>query len=314
MEKIEVDEKKNNEESKIVTVTKESKRENQCFVIMPISDQHGYPEGHFQHVYEQIFKPAIEEAGYEPYRVDENKICDNIIDKIFDAIQNCPMAICDLSSCNPNVLYELGLRQAYDKPVVLIKDEKSKRIFDVSGINTVEYNSNRLYENVIDARGNIAEAIRATKDGMSQSIVKVVKAKKADYDSVTVSADDKTEIMFNTIMGKIDSLQSDSYFSRGQNATTKENERKYYGRMIEELHRMEIMWEDLRARLNEDTISTNEKIQLIDEFIMKFYYRSASSDNSEIFSYLKKAKRIKMKLLEEKHNSVSYTVEDLTSV
>ena len=96
--------------------TKEAKE--RCFVIMPISDQGDYPAGHFTKVYEQIIKPAVEETGYEPYRVDENNICDSIINKIFNAIQDCPMAICDLSNRNPNVLYELGLRQAYDKPVV----------------------------------------------------------------------------------------------------------------------------------------------------------------------------------------------------
>ena len=98
--------------------SKEEKKEK-CFVIMPISDQGDYTMGHFTKVYEQIIKPSIEEAGYEAYRVDENNICDSIINKIFDAIQECPMAVCDLSNRNPNVLYELGLRQAYDKPVVL---------------------------------------------------------------------------------------------------------------------------------------------------------------------------------------------------
>lgn len=95
-----------------------------CFVMMPISDQGDYPKGHFDKTYEYIFKPAIEEAGYEPYRVDENKLCDPIIGKIFSALQECPMALCDLSNRNPNVLYELGIRQAYDKPVVLVQDEK----------------------------------------------------------------------------------------------------------------------------------------------------------------------------------------------
>lgn len=49
-------------------------------------------------VYDQIFKPAIEAAGYEAYRVDEDKISNPIINKIFDAVQNCPMALCDLSN------------------------------------------------------------------------------------------------------------------------------------------------------------------------------------------------------------------------
>lgn len=182
--------------------TKEVKEK--CFVIMPISDQGDYPKGHFHKVYEQIFIPAIEDAGYEAYRVDQNKISDPIINKIFDAIQNCPMAICDLSNKNPNVLYELGLRQAYDKPVVLIQDEKTDRIFDVSGINTVYYESARKYEDVFEARKKITEALVATRDGKNQSMVKVMKAKSADYSEVSVSNDDKTQIMLSQILSKLD--------------------------------------------------------------------------------------------------------------
>lgn len=84
-----------------------------CFVIMPFSSPESYDD-HFTKIYNQIFIPAIKKAGYEPYRTDENKICDSIINKIFDGVQKSAMVLCDLSSRNPNVLYELGLRQAYD--------------------------------------------------------------------------------------------------------------------------------------------------------------------------------------------------------
>lgn len=183
------------------------KEDKRCFVIMPISDQGDYPKGHFTKVYEQIFKPAITDAGFEPYRVDENKICDSIINKIFEAVQNCPMALCDLSNRNPNVLYELGLRQAYDKPVVLVQDEKTERIFDVSGINTVGYKSMRLYEDVIDARGKIAEAIKSTRDGKENSIVKIMKAGAADINSGNLTNEDRMSIMLNSIMRDIQQIK-----------------------------------------------------------------------------------------------------------
>lgn len=187
---------------------KEKKTEDKrCFVMMPISDQGDYPQGHFTKVYEQIFQPAIREAGFEPYRVDENKISDSIISKIFDAILSCPIALCDLSNRNPNVLYELGLRQAYDKPVVLVQDEKTERIFDVSGINTVSYSSIRLYENVMKARERITEAIISTCEGKENSIVKVMKAGAAEYSSMDISKEDKITIMLNSMMRDIQSLK-----------------------------------------------------------------------------------------------------------
>ena len=178
-----------------------------CFVMMPISNQGNYPEGHFTKVYEQIFKPDIEKAGYEPYRVDENSISDSIIGKIFEAIQECQMALCDLSNRNPNVLYELGIRQAYDKPVVLVQDDKTERIFDVSGISTVQYKSNRLYEEVMAAREKIIRAITETKSGKRNSIIKIVKAQTAEISTDDISKEDKIEIMIAGLVEDIKELK-----------------------------------------------------------------------------------------------------------
>ncbi len=199
-------------------------KNEQCFVIMPISDQGDYPKGHFTKVYEQIFKPAIMEAGYEPYRVDEDKISNPIINKIFQAVQNCPMALCDLSNRNPNVLYELGLRQAYDKPVVLVQDDKTQRIFDVSGINTVQYSSERLYENVIEARKKITEAILSTKEGKENSIVKIVKAEVASMNVKEFSQEDRMEVMLNSLMSDIKEIKT---IARGSSveSSSKNNEK-----------------------------------------------------------------------------------------
>lgn len=178
-----------------------------CFVMMPISDQGDYPEGHFDKIYEQIFKPAIEKAGYEPYRVDENKLCDSIIGKIFSALQESPMALCDLSNRNPNVLYELGIRQAYDKPVVLVQDEKTERIFDVSGISTVQYSSKRLYEDVLENRRDITEAILSTKKGMQNSIIKVVNVKNAEIQKGEVSREDKIEVLLSGLLEDVKEIK-----------------------------------------------------------------------------------------------------------
>lgn len=177
--------------------------EKRCFVMMPISDQGDYPIGHFNKVYNQIFKPAIEKAGYKPYRVDENTISDSIVNKIFDAVQNCEMALCDLSNRNPNVLYELGLRQAYNKPVVLVCDDKTDKIFDVSGISTVFYKSDRLYENVLEAQEEIYEALKSTGGGEEATLVQVVNATAANYNSATLDKDEKIDIMLRSILNEV---------------------------------------------------------------------------------------------------------------
>lgn len=137
---------------------------NQCFVIMPISDPKDYEQGHFKCVYEDILIPAIEEAGYIPKRADDDKSSSMIQVNIIQDIIESPMAICDLSSRNPNVLFELGIRQAFDLPVVLVQEEGTPRIFDISTINTIDYRKTLLYRDVIEDREKIKEAILQTKD------------------------------------------------------------------------------------------------------------------------------------------------------
>lgn len=133
-----------------------------CFVIMPISDPEGYEPSHFKRVYLDIFKPAIEKAGFVPDRGDDNKGSNLIQLEILKRIINAPLAICDLSSRNPNVMFELGIRQAFDKPVVLVKEYGTPEIFDIHPLRYTQYHRARIYHEVLEDQNKIYEAITAT--------------------------------------------------------------------------------------------------------------------------------------------------------
>lgn len=150
-----------------------------CFVIMPISDCEGYEKGHFQHVYNDIIKPAIGKTEFMAVRADEvkqtNLIHLDILKKLIDA----PIAVCDLSTRNPNVLFELGIRQAFDRPVVLIQEKGTPKIFDIAPLRYLEYTKEMKYHEVIESQQKLQEAIEATKSaegdtGNINSIVKLM--------------------------------------------------------------------------------------------------------------------------------------------
>ena len=119
-----------------------SKKEK-CFVIMPISDPVGYEAGHFTKVYELI-KEAIQKAGFEPLRVDEQKT-GNFQCDILEDILTSEMAICDLTTRNPNVLFELALRQAANLPVVLIHEEGTSWISDITTLSVIPYKTKGVF-------------------------------------------------------------------------------------------------------------------------------------------------------------------------
>lgn len=96
---------------------------------MPISDVDSHDNGRFRRVFEDIISPACDESGYSPQLASDVKETNLIHLDILKKLIEAPIAICDLSTRNPNVLFELGIRQAFDKPVVLIQENGTEKIF-----------------------------------------------------------------------------------------------------------------------------------------------------------------------------------------
>lgn len=183
----------------------------ECFVIMPISDPDGYPEGHFQKVYDYIHRPAIETAGFKPKRADEVEKTNLIQLDILQNLINAPMALCDLSSRNPNVLFELGIRQAFDKPVSLIQEVGTPRIFDISGIRSLDYKKSLDYGNVLASQRAIAEVIKQTWKSRGDteninSIVSLLSVEKATVKPLGKKA--KEDLNMSVIRAEIQELTS----------------------------------------------------------------------------------------------------------
>lgn len=189
------------------------KCDDMCFVIMPIGELDIYPPDHFKQVYEDIFSPAIEKAGYKAKRADDDKSSSMIQLEIIRDIVNAPMALCDLSTRNPNVLFELGIRQAFDLPVVLVQERGTPRIFDISSINTIDYDKNMLYRTVKEDVENIKEAIIATRDtdkGIN-SIVKLLEITKASIPpNNEMTSDVETKFMLRSILNEVRKIKMDT--------------------------------------------------------------------------------------------------------
>lgn len=208
-----------NEKENIIEVKEIKMEEKECFVIMPIGDHASHQKGHFKRVYEDILKPAIEEAGFIAYRADDNGGSQNIQIDIIKKIIEAPMAVCDLSTRNPNVLFELGVRQAFDKPVALIQEIGTERIFDISNFNTIDYRSERIYHEVIEDRRKITSLIydtyRKHSEGVGvNSIIKLISAVNAAKIS---DKDDSTESLIKMMFNEVNTLSRQMQFIQRNN-------------------------------------------------------------------------------------------------
>ena len=120
------------------------------------------------------------------------------------------MAICDLSSKNANVFYELGLRQAFNKKTILITDGRDKAPFDISGFRYVPYSPSLRVDSVEREISSISEMLietEAAPEDDVNSIVKLLKIKPAHVEPVELNSSES--MLFNLItklQDKIDGL------------------------------------------------------------------------------------------------------------
>lgn len=244
-----------------------------CFVIMPFSDPDGYEKGHFRKIYDQILAPAIKDAGYTPHRVDEEVESTMIHGKLLHQLISAPMVLCDISSKNPNVLYELGIRHAFDKPVVLVQEEGQKHIFDISGLSTTEYRRFRRYDEVMEDRTNISNAIKRTaaaKDYSIMSLVNLVPAvMKSGKDITTEERISFSLEEFEKKLARIERLLERPSRKEAYYAARKNEQIAAEKRLFDAMHRATVL---LKAS------NDGEPVSIIDLNDAIFFLRSAIID------------------------------------
>jgi tetratricopeptide (TPR) repeat protein len=112
------------------------------FVIMPFGKKKG-GDGtlyDFNAIYKTLIMPALEEAGFEPFRADEETTSGDILTDMFQELLLADLCLCDLSIDNANVYYELGIRHAFRKRgVVHIQAGRAYMPFDIFNVRTLPY-------------------------------------------------------------------------------------------------------------------------------------------------------------------------------
>lgn len=103
-----------------------------CFVMMPFGDWS-------DRYYQDIYVPAIREAGFEPIRADELFSTGSVVEQIWEQVQKATVLLADLTGRNANVFYELGLAHAARKPVVFAAPQVEDVPFDLRHLRVIIY-------------------------------------------------------------------------------------------------------------------------------------------------------------------------------
>ncbi|HEY1806576.1 MAG TPA: hypothetical protein VGG45_19040 [Terracidiphilus sp.] len=131
----------------------------QCFVIQP------FDGGRYDRLYEQVFKPAIEDAKLKPYRVDNDPAASIPIETIEAEITRSLACFAEISEDNPNVWFELGYAIARNKPLCMVSsDARQKFPFDVQHRKIIRYPAHALPNDFTTLKDAITERLVAVID------------------------------------------------------------------------------------------------------------------------------------------------------
>lgn len=92
-----------------------AERKLTVFVIMPFAKE-------FNSGLQDIIKPAVEKAGMECIRADQ-EAQGPILKMMFERIFDSPLLIADISGANPNVFYELGVSHCVGRKTITMARE-----------------------------------------------------------------------------------------------------------------------------------------------------------------------------------------------
>ncbi|MCM2433200.1 hypothetical protein [Agrobacterium rosae] len=129
-----------------------------CGIIMPIAAMGQYEKSHWDRV-RIVLDEAINEAGYTPRLVSESEDIGVIHARIVQNLYDDQIVVCDVSGKNANVMFELGLRLAFDKPTIIIKDDLTDYSFDTSPIEHINYRADLRFDDVREFKKKLSAAI-----------------------------------------------------------------------------------------------------------------------------------------------------------
>ncbi|MDX7782356.1 hypothetical protein SJR90_08370 [Aeromonas caviae] len=138
-----------------------------CGLIMPISKSQGLEPEHWLNV-KGIICEALADTEFDVRLVSESDDVGVIHKSIVQNIYKNDIVICDVSTHNANVMFELGLRLAFDKPTVIIKDDETPFSFDTQVIEHIVYKRSLHYVDIVSFKKKLKDKVLATLEQSRQ--------------------------------------------------------------------------------------------------------------------------------------------------
>lgn len=136
--------------------------DEECFVVSPIGASGSDARRRADNVLNHVVRPAVAPLHLIVRRADEIDAPGSITSQIIQRLLRAEAVVVDLTDRNPNVYYELAIRDSFKLPVVLIAEEGTALASDIVGQRTIFFDSRDL--------GSVASAIPRITQALKEAI------------------------------------------------------------------------------------------------------------------------------------------------
>lgn len=282
-----------------------------CFVVMGYGIRPDLSSGkkiNLDRIYYEIIKPAVIESGFECIRGDEVLDSGLIDESMYYGILESDLVVADLTTLNPNAIYELGVRHGVRKNrTIIMMETGDKFFFDLNHNRTLTYTYVRNRKKFTEEAERVKIRLKAVIDSIVKEnqvdspLYKFIPAlrepvKDADEalqkkdskplferikEAIALRKKERYEEAKNLFTSLIDDVPFDPYFRQQKALCTYKSEKPSPKEALEEALNI------LSPLENTVDPETNGLLGAI--FKRKFYLSNAESDIIKAINYYKKA-------------------------
>lgn len=181
-----------------------------CFIITPIGDVSSEIRRKADGLIRSVIKPVLEKEKFEAIIPHEISTSGPIGNDIINNIINSNLCIANLTGLNPNVMYELAVRHAANKPIVCIAERGTILPFDLTTERVLFYSNDMC--GVAELKEELPKYVESAMDTKIVQLNPITNACK-DFviEKVKTTSDNVTIDRLEVLVTRLSSILGNNY-------------------------------------------------------------------------------------------------------
>lgn len=177
-----------------------------CFIITPVGANLTPIRRAADGLISAVIKPVLKEMGFSGIHVP-HELPDpgSITSQVIKYIINDDLVIANLTGLNPNVMYEVSLRHAARKPLVIMCEEETALPFDINDQRAIFYKNDMA--GAVEIKNELVKKVQAaiSDTNIDNPIYKVVKDNMIEK---MINQDPTATIPAEAVLSRMESFES----------------------------------------------------------------------------------------------------------